>query len=372
MKTRILWLDYLRTISIFLVVLTHILEEVYKLTTEEILINNDISGFLVLNIFNLTRHAVPIFLMISGYLLLSRKYTLKSCNKLDNDTEIYSCCGFWRNNLLKLFITIEIWIVIYNLFFVLLDKKEFDLIKLIKQMLLIEGCDLSHEWYMYMILGVYIFIPFVSYILDNVELKNLIIPIVITIVVCFLLPTLSVFLETCGIVEPTENPNLPSIASKVELNYSGGVYGIYLLCGYLVKKGVFSKIKSSYLVFVSVACFSIGSIFQWGSFLMDKAYFLWYDFITLLPTSVVVFELFSRCHFEAKSLKNIIINLSKSSFGIYLIHNLILKLLLNYLPLNDKLYINVFVYSVITFLLSWLIVNLLRKIPVIGKHIVYA
>ncbi len=122
MKKRIIWLDYVRTVAIFLVVLTHSLEGVYALSAEAVLANSTISKLFLFNVMNLTRHGVPLFLMISGYLLLSRTFALNRPKVLGNGEKIYTCYDFWKKNLFNLFVTVEIWIVLYNLYFVILDK----------------------------------------------------------------------------------------------------------------------------------------------------------------------------------------------------------------------------------------------------------
>lgn len=369
MKKRIIWLDYVRALAIFLVVLTHALEGVYALSAEAVLANSTISKLFLFNVMNLTRHGVPLFLMISGYLLLSRNYALSKPKDLSDGAKIYTCCDFWKKNLLNLFITVEIWIVLYNLYFVILDRRPFDFVKLIRQMLLIDSLELSHEWYIYMILGVYIFLPFVAHILNNIDLKYLILPISITVLVCMVLPTLTTVFSAYEGVWNVEVLGSPSVYSRMNLYYSGGSYGIYLICGYLSKKQVFSKIKIRYLILISIICFSAGTAFQWKSYLLGHPYLIWYDFFTLLPTSIAVFEIFSRIKLNSGWLYNVVNGISKASFGIYLMHNLVLIVLFRCLPLNIKLPIKVSVYCLIAFFTSWLVIWIISKIPKIGKYI---
>ncbi len=368
MKERILWLDYVRAFSIFLVVLTHSIEGVYALSTEAVMANSTISKIFLFSAFNLTRHGVPLFLMISGWLLLSRNFTLQPVTGTE---KAYSCVDFWKKNLLRLVITIEIWIVIYNLYFIIMDEKTFDLIKLIRQMLFIDSLGLSHEWYIYAILGIYAFLPFVAFVLNHIKLKYLLFPVLLTVIVSFVLPSLSVFLDAHVDVWSMEKFGSPAVYSRMNLYYSGGAYGIYLLCGYLTKKKVFAKIKSIFLILVSIVCFVMGTAFEWESYVLGKGYLIWYDFITLLPASVAIFELFSRIQFQKNWFTQMISSISKASFGIYLVHNLFLIYLFRYFKIDFKLPINVSVYCVIAFLASWLVIVLISKIPKIGKYIAY-
>lgn len=370
MKKRVLWLDYVRAFSIFLVVLTHSIEGVYALSREAVLANSTISKIFLFGAFNLTRHGVPLFLMISGWLLLSRNFVLKASDA-DPNEKTYYCVDFWKNNLLRLLITVEIWIVIYHIYFMIMDQAEFDFVKLLRQMLLIDGLGLSHEWYIYAILAIYAFLPFVAYVLNHIDLKNLVFPIVLTVMVAFVLPSLTTILNTHVDDWDFSKFGSPAVYSRMNLYYSGGAYGFYLLCGYLVRKKVFSKIKSRYLILISVLSFVAGTAFQWESYLYSDGYLIWYDFFTLLPACVSIFELCSRIQFRENLFSELITNISRASFGIYLVHNLFLICFFRYVKLNFKLPINVCAYCVVAFLCSWCLINLISKIPKVGKYISY-
>lgn len=54
--------------------------------------------------FTIGRLGVPIFLFLTGYLLLDRNFNEDMCEK------------FWKRNWLGMVITTEIWIVIYDIF----------------------------------------------------------------------------------------------------------------------------------------------------------------------------------------------------------------------------------------------------------------
>ncbi len=202
---------------------------------------------------------------------------------------------------------------------------------------------------------------FVAHILNNIDLKYLILPISITILVSMVLPTLTNVFNAYESVWDIEKLGSPGVYSKMNLFYSGGAYGVYLVCGYLSKKQVFSKTNDKYLVLISVICFSAGTAFQWKSYLLGHPYLIWYDFFTLLPTSVAIFEISSRIKLNGGWLYNIVTGISKSSFGIYLMHNLVLIILFRYLPLNFKLPINVCIYCLIAFFASWLLIWIISK-----------
>lgn len=99
---RILWLDYARAFAIFSVLLVHSAEYAYALKPEEILKLGTVSSLIRLASIVVGRLGVPIFLMLSGYLLLDRDYTTAEKIK-----------SFYKKNLLPLVLTVEVWVVIY-------------------------------------------------------------------------------------------------------------------------------------------------------------------------------------------------------------------------------------------------------------------
>lgn len=73
-QTDILWINVARSVAILLVVLCHATENSYGLNLDFMSQINTTSKILSLSLFTLGRLGVPIFLFISGYLLLNRRY----------------------------------------------------------------------------------------------------------------------------------------------------------------------------------------------------------------------------------------------------------------------------------------------------------
>ena len=94
--------------------------------------------------------------------MLNRKY--------DNDDDVRN---FYKKNLIPLILTTEIWIIIYNIFIVIYYNQKFDIYILIKEMFFVETVPLMNMWYMPMIIGIYIAIPYLSKIVHSFSLKSL-------------------------------------------------------------------------------------------------------------------------------------------------------------------------------------------------------
>ena len=146
-EKRIGWMDNARALAILCVVLTHSVESNYYYVLTGSL-DACFSSWLFQTVaYFIGRLGVPFFLMLSGALLLGKKHEpLK----------------FYRRSLLPLLLTSEIWILVYSILSHVMFGDYLDLEFLIRQMLMLERTSFNHVWYLYMILGVYLCVPFLS------------------------------------------------------------------------------------------------------------------------------------------------------------------------------------------------------------------
>ena len=102
------------------------------------------------------RIGVPFFLMITGYLLLDRSY---------DDERV---CKFWTKNCKGLIIVTVLWSIIYALSLQVITLEN-------SQVNFAEAGNLffSHMWYMPMIIGMYISIPFVASALKHFNTETI-------------------------------------------------------------------------------------------------------------------------------------------------------------------------------------------------------
>ncbi len=113
-NNRIIKLDIARTFAIICVVLCHCSQMVY--TQQSVLIKDlgFMSRVFFMATFTIGRLGVPIFLYLSGVLLLEKS--------IEKDEDIFR---FYKNNLLPLLIVNEVWIVIYNVYNIFVLKGTF-------------------------------------------------------------------------------------------------------------------------------------------------------------------------------------------------------------------------------------------------------
>ena len=343
-KTRIEWIDLVRAIAILTVLYIHATDGIYIISSDAIL-----NYTLASRIFNFAslfigRIGVPFFLMITGYLLLDRTYD-------DVKTQ-----NFWRNNCKGLIIVTVLWAVIYavSLQFVFLNSSTINPVEA-------GNLFFSHMWYMPMIIGMYLSMPFVASALKHFDKITIFQAMLVFTVLAFIMPFISTILDINGI---------KNVSLQYCLGFSGGVYGIYILIGYLVKKDMFKKISSYKLWILTIVSFLICVIFQYYTFTKAYDFSLWYEFPFILTGSFALFELCSRK--KTVRFYSGVKVLSKYSFAVFLIHNLFRLPLLPFvvmLPVSEP--VKAIILWILLIIFSFATAAILYRIPKFGKFLLY-
>ncbi len=346
---RIKWLDTARTFAIMLVILCHVTGDFYFFGGGDILersVSSQLFGFIL---FTFGRLSVPLFLFISGYLLLPRQY--------DN----ISILKFWKRNLLPLFIASEIWIVFYYSFICYFKSTPFSFIALFKNMLFLGYENVSYLWYLSTIIGLYIFIPFAAITLQRININIIAVLLFIPLLYCFFIPTLNILFTSLEISV--------YLSPQFFLHFSGGVYGFYIIIGYFFQKQFFKKKNLFFLMTGLLSCVLLTALFQMALHHIGHPYTIWYDFILLPFASMFLFSIVQSYSLPS-FLDSFWIYTAKYSFGIYLVHKVIQNVLEKYMPIkNLNTPVKIFIIYTLTFLISLFTVSVLSKIPVIRKYL---
>lgn len=348
-KERIQWIDLARTIAIMCVVLCHSVESVYQWDVDYVTALNMKSEIFVFFSFTLGRLGVPVFMLISGYLLLNDVY------------DENQCLQFWKRKWGHLLFCTEIWILIYHLVLSWYNQQNLSINLIVRDLLFFHKVNMSHIWYMLMILGMYILIPFVSNALHTLDLKTVKIPIVFFIICAFVYP----FLTTVCTILGVELGYL-----QLSLGFSGGAYGLYFILGYMIRKGTLLKVQNSILIVLAGMSFAATVYLQMLSYNHGVEYKVWYDCVFVLLCSCSLFELLSRFHnvIFYKAVKYI----AEYSFGIYLVHNIFrLVLFPKILEFGFPNPVTVIGLWFTLMVASLICVRVISLIPKVGKYILY-
>lgn len=136
MKQRDSNLDVIRALAAFCVVVNHAAESVYSMSMEQYQMIPHSSSAFYFAAFTFGRCGVPLFLLLSGYLLLPQSYDE---NKIKR---------FYKHNFLPMLGVWELWIFIYCVFLAWYYQMPFDVAQYIRRALFLEHAGLSHTWYM--------------------------------------------------------------------------------------------------------------------------------------------------------------------------------------------------------------------------------
>lgn len=343
MNKRIGWLDTVRTAAIFFVVLNHGVEIIYDGSVPM----STFGTFFATTLFSLGRLGVPLFLFLSGYLLLSREYASEK-----------DCIAFWKTKWLPLLICWEIWTAVYWVFFCLNRNEPMIISELIEQMLMLRQSRMSHGWYLYMLLGLYPFFPLMANALQRTGTRVLAVLLLFAGLWTMGLPVVNDLVKMLG--------GKASYTGQLTLGLAGGIYGIMLVLGYLLTREDFFRLKTWQDLLGFGLCMGVTVLWQAAKYRGGFDYRVWYSF-PLLSLGALFLTDFLR-KLDMGKLQPIFRLTSECAFGIFLLHKPLQMLIRDtgiFLRMPESL--AALTCTVLSFCLSLLGVWLLAKVPGVGK-----
>ena len=319
-RKRIYWLDVARVVAIISITLNHAVNRAYDNY------ENQMAEFFsiplastmfktVISIFS--RLGVPLFLMISGTLLLRKNITNENGIK-----------RFYKHNYLGLLITSELW---YFIMYWLVAAEELLssndniisqmpklLFGMVKTMLFIDQRTFESMWYIPMILSVYLLIPIFALALKKVSLKVFAIPCIIVFVSTMIIPNANDILALAGSEMRIE------FALKSSNIFSG--YFIYIFAGFWISNGGLEKINKIWIYCGCLLTFLLCCLLQFYAYSIPSNYLVShdYDFSLMLICAMFLYELIRRIKEHDESSCKIVTYISKIAFAIYFVHIIIM------------------------------------------------
>jgi surface polysaccharide O-acyltransferase-like enzyme len=299
----------------------------------------------VANLFDsFTRFAVPVFVMISGAVLLGRDEDLGT---------------FTRKRISRLLIPFIFWSLLYATLKYYSILSEFSFWKSAK--LIITDASLGsaiHLWYLFMIIGLYLIIPILrkwTVLYRENEIRYFLAIWVATVVIGFF---------QIGLLQ------------KVNFTYFTGFIG-YLVLGYYLDRVVIRHTKMFTVMslgFITLGAVTIAFLSRQESLANNEIVYKYYGYMTplLMITAIGWFILFRLI---ATRTNKFIESIDQHSFGIYLVHILILGTVKNNIrpeafqstPFMICIYI--FMIALVTFFASYAFCLIVKKIPYVNKLI---
>lgn len=346
MQDKVPFFDWLRAVALIAVVIIHISSPLMNMNWAR----ND--GFWWLGLFwqSSVRFAVAMFVVITGATLL---------------TKAIAPLSFYKRRLIRVVLPGLFWVPAYWVFrwFMLAPQQRPVGVKPVLDWALElfdrEGVS-KHLWYLYMIILLYALMPLIAAVLKKLSFRS------IMVVLCFWI--LLNLVQMAGVFSLD---SLPAIVVKL---YNYLLYTGYLIVGYVLVK-YFHNINlpksfsgSVFLSTVLVAAF-VTYVLCYYNQRQTTTFMSTFCLNTLIQVLAVYF-FFKSLTIDNKFMLRLLGLLSNYSFGIYLVHIMVISLLYRvgvfWTMANPLISIPVLLFVVV--LISWIVIYILRKIPFL-KHI---
>ena len=335
------WINNLRVIALFAVVILHTasLMEYGKVP---------LNAWLVADFYNaLTRFAVPVFVMITGALLLHREYELKDFLK-KRLTRVVWPFMFW-----SLVFVVYSW---YNAEIVFTNNFWAN-VHIVFHML--KYGAYYHLWYVYMLIGLYLFMPIISKFVRHASENEIL-----------------YFLLVWFVVVICSQPYVTHFVPQLDVHYFTGYLGYLVLGHYLANKELPQGNLKPALIIYSILC--VASITTGTYILSTNAHAvstIMYEplgpFIVLFASGIFLLARVTKFNLPDRLIpaRNLV---GGFSLGIYLCHAMFLSLMHDNWDITYEIcppIVSVPLIALGCFILSFILVFIISKIPFIGKYI---
>ena len=347
-NNHLLWASILKIVAIYAVILIH--------SSAPLLVQfNEISpqSWWIGNLYNsLSRWCIPVFFMLSGAFLIE---------KMTNSTPLH----FYQRRFERVLVPFIAWSVIYLLWRIYFNNENLAITSFFK--LFFQEPLYYHLWYLYVLVELYLFTPVIAAYVKNADLKNVIYFLILWFVFSSIVPLIEAVYKV-------------SIWFSLSSSYSAFQYVGYFILGYILRntvlKGSLLVLSFFALLFSFFVTAYLTTLFTWrndGQFIdLFYEYFSFNVFLMAmciyliaksirLPVFLTNFE--NRFHLTE--------TIAACVPGIYFIHAIVIGILKrNYLgfhvsDITSFTAIGLPLFSLMVFVGSFLIVSLLKQMPVI-------
>ena len=370
---RIVWLDVIRCVAMIMVIAVHCIDPFYISPTMRAIPEYThwaaIYG-------SLLRPSVPLFVMMTGLLLLPvKKQPLGK---------------FYKKRIYRVLFPFLIWSVLYSMFpwvtGVLGLPKEIigdffcytqgqesqSLIDSLKDVAMIPfnfSHKENHMWYIYLLIGLYLYMPFFSAWIENADRKTKRAFLLIWIISLFI-PYLKEYVANClfersGYVFGTDTWN------EFGLFYYFAGFNGYLLLGHYVKKGNDWSLMKTFIL--CILMFAVGYYITYTGFsttasnpnATETEMELFFTFCSpnVLLMTLATFLLLQKVVITNSTVIKVLANMTQCGFGIYMVHYFVVGpffLLIG--PSSLPIPLQVPLMAICIFLCSWAFTALIYKL----------
>ena len=346
-KKRILYLDALKILAALFVVFNH-----YCFVINP---SSHFSKILFTVLFTTCKVAVPIFIMVSGALLLGKKTSYKDV---------------FIKRIFRVFVPLVIISIIYVFFYY--DGLNFNNIFSFIVAIFTEY-DINYIpywiWYLYMLMALYIMTPFLQKMLKGFKEKDYKVFFIIFLIAVGIFNTIGPLSSVFG-----ETKNINS-------HFMGNLFTIaigYYVWGYYVSKMKIDQKKVKYAWIILLVSLLAGMLFV--NYAVYNKGFEYNDvidwsviFVALPSASLFLIVKYYLKNYNKSKISSLIVVASNSSFGIYLTHVFLFDYLQKISFIKNILAYNTIIGCIVMVLIAFVSLTILfyflRKISICRKFL---
>lgn len=336
-RGKVLSFSYLRSIACIAVIVIHTVYCAILMYGGSLTMTQTVVSRAVMNCM---MWAVPVFVMVTGALLLEPSRTL-TLRKL------------FGKYIARVFGALVFFGVLFRVIDMLTGGEE----RSVKGFFggfyeVFSGTSWSHLWYLYLLIGLYLLLPFYRKIAAASTAGEMKYLLLVSLVFLSLKPILQIFQIQCGFYI-----------------HVATIYPFFLFCGYALKKGLLKipPAAGALLALAGTAGIAVLTAVRWNQGIETLELFFEYSSIFVAMQAVGIFALaLGVISGKITPLKRLMEKLDGCSFGVYLIHMIFVRLIFKHTALNpyEQGGALCFAAMVLGFLaVSWLVTWVLKKIP---------
>ena len=334
--------SYLRAIACMAIVLLHTADASVMLYGDAI---SNVQKTVSMGMVYCMMWAVPTFVMVTGALLLNpeKEITYKK---------------LYGKYILRIVLALAVFGLIFRCFDILMNGEIWSVTNVLQGLWnVVIGKSWAHLWYLYLLIGIYLLLPFYRKIAANSSTRE----------IWYLLGIYALFIS---ILPLTGMVNV-DLAFYI---HTSTIYPFYLFLGWTISSGKLniSRMGGAILFVVGTLLLITVVRYRYLNGVEELAKLLNYSSVFVILQCMGLFALLKReqsSEDKGSFGTKILLSIDKCSFGIYLVHMIFIRLVLRYWEVNP--YASgtwmILVLSIGIFLLSWILVRILKFIPICNK-----
>ena len=336
--------SYLRAIACMAIVLLHTADASVMLYGDAI---SNMQKSVSMGMVYCMMWAVPTFVMVTGALLLNpeKEITYKK---------------LYGKYILRIVLALAAFGLIFRCFDIVMNGEPWSVTSVLQGLWnVMIGKSWAHLWYLYLLIGIYLLLPFYRKIAANSSTREL----------WYLLGIYALFISILPLTGMVD----VDLAFYI---HTSTIYPFYLFLGWTISSGKLNISKQGGAILFLVGTLLLITVVRarYMNGIEEAAKLLNYSSVFVILQSMGLFALFKQEDGDGNELsftKRILLDIDKCSFGIYLVQMIFVRLILRYWGINpfETGTWMILLISIGIFIISWIVIRIMKKIPILNKVI---